>query len=357
MATQGSPTSYIHTDEVGYLRNRKKEGSREPIVRVLSEKECDLASYFSCPKSKDAVWVNGLSPQDEIDEIEFIKEDRRRKEEKAAKILVIALGKNWLLYPNIIGFFFLGVLLVRICILLFSHDCVSSFTQSNELEEVHFIYSSETFFPLSKQRGEGIVEFFFRVAPILCPLPVLFASLYALCLTLQVGLSTHHFSALCALGCAVLYFLAAGSQYYAISSTAASLSSSTSVRGGHTRGRNAPFKDVPEELLSLYYLLMIVKYMSLLISLILVSPSVAMAMGKAHFAWLFRALLAIPLLIWCVYLFSPLISSEFENSPPVIHLSTVYGIMLVSWGTFICMCIRHKKFELPFFSPFILEKN
>lgn len=343
------------TDESGQLRNRKKS-SREPIVRFLSEDDPEFLSFLSHPKAKDAVWVKGLSEQDELEEIEFLKMAKRAKEEKAAKFLVVPLGRDWLCYPNILGVAFVVVLLASLFNDFFLHGTVNSSSQLNRQDEIQYIYSTDTFFPLMKRRGEGVVEFFFRVSPIISSFPMLFASLYALCLALIVGISTHHFSALCGVGCAVLYFLAATSQYYITSSTAGYLFRVSAMNKGSTKVRESSFTDVAEELLALYYLTMIVKYLSPMISVILVCPSVALAMGRFRLSRPLCGFLSIPLFLCCGHLFSPLFSNTVEGiRSPFISLTLVYGAMLVSWGAFIWLCLRHKNFELPYFSPPILD--
>lgn len=343
------------TDVEKQIRNRRKN-SVEEVVRVLTEED-GIQSHFSFPKAKDAVWVNGLSEKDEREEIEFLNRmEKKKEEEMKGKFLVIPLGRNWLLYPNLIGVLFVIMMLRELCNNLFFRNLHSSFTPLDRSEELGFISSPDAFFTLMKRRGEGLVEFFFRVFPIIYSFPMLIGSLYAISLAIQVGFSTHHFSALCGVGCSLLYFLAGAAQFYIASFSTSYLFSISAMDQGSSMAGKAAAYEVAVDLLSLYYLAMVVKYILPLISLILISPSVGLAMGKPYLSKWFRALLSIPLFFWSLYLLSFVFAEEvIEAIAPFISLTVVYSATLGSWGAFIVMCLRHKEFEIPFFSPPVIQ--
>lgn len=351
MRLQDEKGGLSETNAERQIRNRRKNNP-EDVVRVLTEED-GIEPHFSFPKAKDAVWVKGLSEQDERDEIESLKRKERKKEEKMkGKFLVIPLGRNWLLYPNLIGLLFVVMMLKELCSYLFFCNSYRSLTPLDRSEELGFISSPDAFFTLMKRRGEGPVDFFFRVFPIIFSFPMLVGSLYALSLAIKVGFSTQHFSALCGVGCSLLYFLAGAAQFYISSFSTAYLFSISGVDQGFSTPRKAAAYEVAVDLLSLYYLAMVVKHILPLISLILVSPSVALAMGKPYLSKWFRALLSIPLFFWSLYLLSFVFPDEVVDTiSPFISLTLVYSATLGSWGAFIVICLRHKEFEIPFFSP------
>eukprot|EP00796_Vickermania_ingenoplastis_P008643 gene8643-6072_t len=292
--------------------------SDEPEVAVVD----DGRSYFirRCPKSKDAIWVRGLSREDEEAAIEQLRQDEmRRQEALLPQFMVMQLGKKWLWYPNIAG-------------LLFVIAMILSPRGAGTIEELRIASTYETVRPLIQRRGESLVGCFSRTAPVLlCPAS-LTAALYAATLAITVAVSTHHFPALCSVGAAGLYVVGLISQYCLL------------FQGFRSLGPKPSDTDL-EMVLCIFYAATVVKAAGPLVALALVQRTVGLTTRSSYTA-VMKGLMLLP----PVTLLGMLASSHLGLGLPV-NQDVLYGVTLVSWGVFWWRCTRQKDYELPIVIP------
>lgn len=301
------------------------EDHREPSVHVLY----DVLSYFKfrIPKCKDAVWVKGLTKEDEEYAIQQLQLEEYQKEaSKLAKLFVLPLGSAWLRYPNIVGFLFLAVMAYEL-----------AFPAQEVLQELVLCSSVENLMPLGIRRGESFMTLFYRIAPSILSPGWLAAATYALTISFRVGLSTHHFRALCAFGAALLYPFAVIAQFYIIFS------------GAFRDSKQSTETDI---LFFMYYSCVVIKMFSPIVAVILVYPAVALAMSDMSrlisTGLQFMTLLPLLALLWYIGVDG---NFNVEKDAWLGSISVVYLTTLISWGTVLVKCFCQSTFEIPVIVP------
>lgn len=296
-----------------------QESGPEPEVNIVT----DVFSYFSLrfPKSRDAVWVRGLSYEEEEETIAELRSKSERSNQTSG-IFVVPLGENWLYSANFTG---LLALVASIWLLLVA----------DSTDEICASENVDCFLRFSRRRGETSPSHVYRLCGrflILLPL-----SLYVVFLSYVVGVSTHHFTSLCAMGVAALYFCALIVQYVLLSD-----------------GISQGFVDDETEIdviLFLFYFATMVKLASPIVALLLVAQTVGVAMNKHRSIRVVKKILITPLILLLLAVGEGVMVERLMLS---IRMLWIYWSIILSFSSFILTCIAYGKFnsfEIPVFIP------